>query len=113
MYISACDLGGYSVKITKVADLDALYGHTNGARCGRQSRNLDAVRWIVGIEQGTDAREVRYRELEKIEPLTNIGKEEAKPGDDPTVIARRILRRARLGRGDFYGPLRYRPPSIV
>ena len=54
-----------------VADLDALYGHTNGPRRDRQSRKLDAVRWIVGIEQDTDAREVRYRELEKIEPLTN------------------------------------------
>ena len=42
-----------------------------------------------------------------------IGKEEAKSGDDPAVIARRILRRARLGRGDFYGPIRYRPPSII
>ena len=42
-----------------------------------------------------------------------IGSEKLKPGDDPTVIAKRILRRSRLGRGDFYGPLRYRPPSIV
>jgi hypothetical protein len=41
-----------------------------------------------------------------------IGSEEAKHGD-PGVIARRILRRARPGRGDFYGPIRYRPPSIV
>src|SRR5262245_44760193 len=71
LYISACDLGGYSVEVTKVADLDALYGHTNGPRRDRQSRKLDAVRWIVGIEQDTNAREVRYRELEKIEPLTN------------------------------------------
>src|SRR5262249_41651880 len=36
LYISAYDLGGYSVEVTKVADLDTLYGHTNGARCGRQ-----------------------------------------------------------------------------
>jgi len=43
----------------------------------------------------------------------SIGNEEAKPNEDPGVIARRILRRARLGRGDFYGPIRYRPPSIV
>jgi len=42
-----------------------------------------------------------------------IGSEESVPEDDPAVIARRILRRARLGRGDFYRPIRYRPPSIV
>ena len=63
--------GCYSVEVANVADLDTLYGHTNGPRRDRQSRKLDAVRWIVGIEQDTDAREVRYRELEKIEPLTN------------------------------------------
>ena len=112
MYISACDLGGYSVEVTKVADLDALYGHTNGPRRDRQSRQSDAVRWIVRIEQDTDAREVRYRELEKIEPLTNIGKEEAKPGDDPTVIAKRILRRGRAQR-DFFRPINYPPLSLV
>jgi hypothetical protein len=71
LYTSAYDLGSYSVEVTKVADLDALYGHTNGTRRGRQSRNLDAVRRIVGIEQGTDAREARHRKLEKIEPLTD------------------------------------------
>src|SRR5262249_21912881 len=71
LYVCAHDPGGYGVEVTEVADLDELYGHTNGARRGRQSRNLDAVRWIVGIEQGTDAREARYRELEKIEPLTH------------------------------------------
>ena len=32
-----------------------------------------------------------------------IGKEKLPAGDDPTVIAKRILRRARLGRGDFSG----------
>jgi hypothetical protein len=42
-----------------------------------------------------------------------IGNEEAKPGDDPTVVAKRILRGARLGRGNFYGPIRYPPPSLV
>jgi hypothetical protein len=42
-----------------------------------------------------------------------IGKEELKPGDDPTVIAKRILRRARLGRGDFSAPIRYPPLSLV
>ena len=42
-----------------------------------------------------------------------IGKEEVRPGDDPTVTAKRILRRARLGRGDFYGPIRYPPQAIV
>ena len=33
-----------------------------------------------------------------------IGKEKLKPGDDPTVIAKRILRRGR-SRSDFYRPL--------
>ena len=42
-----------------------------------------------------------------------IGKEKLPAGDDPTVIAKRILRRARLGRGDFYGPIRYPPLSLV
>jgi len=42
-----------------------------------------------------------------------IGNEEAKPGDDPAVIAKRILRRARLGRGDFSAPIRYPPLSLV
>ena len=41
-----------------------------------------------------------------------IGSEEAKHGD-PGVIARRILRRARLGRRDFYAPLRYPPANLV
>jgi hypothetical protein len=42
-----------------------------------------------------------------------VGSEEFGPADDPAVVARRILRRARLGRGDFYGPIRYPPPSLV
>jgi hypothetical protein len=42
-----------------------------------------------------------------------VGKEELKPGDNPTVIAKRILRRARLGRGDFSAPIRYPPLSLV
>ena len=42
-----------------------------------------------------------------------VGSEEFGPGDDPAVVARRILRGARLGRGDFYGPIRYPPSSIV
>jgi len=33
-----------------------------------------------------------------------IGSEKLKPGDDPTVIAKRILRRGRA-RPDFYRPL--------
>jgi len=42
-----------------------------------------------------------------------IGKEKLPAGDDPTVIAKRILRRARLGRGDFSAPIRYPPLSLV
>jgi hypothetical protein len=42
-----------------------------------------------------------------------IGKEEVRPGDDPAVIAKRILRRARLGHANFSGPIRYPPLSIV
>jgi hypothetical protein len=42
-----------------------------------------------------------------------VGSEEVKPNEDPEVIARRILRRAKSRSGDFYGPIRYRPPSIV
>jgi len=34
-----------------------------------------------------------------------IGKEEAKLGDDPATIAKRILRRGRPARSDFYRPL--------
>ena len=41
-----------------------------------------------------------------------IGKEEVKAGDDPVVIAKRILRRGRSQR-DFYRPINYPPPSIT
>ena len=41
-----------------------------------------------------------------------IGKEELRPGDDPAVIARRILRRARHN-SDFHRPISYPPLSIV
>ena len=41
-----------------------------------------------------------------------IGKEELKPGDDPTVIAKRILRRGRAQR-DFFRPISYPPLSLV
>jgi hypothetical protein len=34
-----------------------------------------------------------------------IGKEEGKLGDDPATIAKRILRRGRPARSDFYRPL--------
>jgi hypothetical protein len=42
-----------------------------------------------------------------------IGKEEVRPGDNPAVIAKRILRRARQGNADFSSPIRYPPLSIV
>jgi len=42
-----------------------------------------------------------------------IGKEKVPPGDNPEIIAKRILRRARLGRGDFSAPIRYPPLSLV
>src|SRR5262249_10504695 len=71
LYVCAHDLGGYGVEVPEGAYLDELYCHTNRGRRGRQARDFDAVRWIVGIEQGTNAREARYRELEKIEPLTH------------------------------------------
>ena len=41
-----------------------------------------------------------------------IGNEEAKPGDDPTLIAKRILRRGRAHR-DFFRPINYPPLSLV
>ena len=41
-----------------------------------------------------------------------IGKEKVKPGDDPAVIARRILRRGRAQR-DFFRPINYPPLSLV
>ena len=41
-----------------------------------------------------------------------IGSEEAKPGDDPTLIAKRILRRGRAQR-DFFRPINYPPLSLV
>jgi hypothetical protein len=41
-----------------------------------------------------------------------IGKEEVKSGDDPTVIAKRILRRGRAHR-DFFRPINYPPLSLV
>jgi len=42
-----------------------------------------------------------------------VGSEEFGPEDDPAVVSRRILRRARLGRGDFYGPITYPPFNLV
>jgi hypothetical protein len=42
-----------------------------------------------------------------------VGSEEFGAEDDPAVIASRILRKARLGRGDFYGPIRYPPRGLV
>ena len=69
LYVCAHDLGGYSVEVTEVADLDELYGHANCARHRRQFWNLEGVRWIVGIEHGTNAREARKGKLEKIESL--------------------------------------------
>ena len=42
-----------------------------------------------------------------------IGKEKVKPGDDPAVVARRVLRRARQGNSNFHSPIRYPPLSIV
>jgi hypothetical protein len=41
-----------------------------------------------------------------------IGSEEVKPGDDPPVIARRILRKGKQRPG-FYGPIQYSPKAIV
>jgi len=36
-----------------------------------------------------------------------IGRAAYNPGDDPKVIARRVLREKRGGRSGFYGPLSY------
>jgi hypothetical protein len=41
-----------------------------------------------------------------------IGSEKLKPGDDPVVVAKRILRRGRA-RPDFYREIRYPPAGIV
>jgi hypothetical protein len=41
-----------------------------------------------------------------------IGSEKLKPGDDPVVIAKRILRRGRAQR-DFFRPISYPPLSLV
>ena len=40
-----------------------------------------------------------------------IGNEEAKPGDDPVVIAKRILRRGRA-QSDFFRPISYLPFNL-
>jgi hypothetical protein len=41
-----------------------------------------------------------------------IGNEEAKSGNDPVVVAKRILRRGRAQR-DFFRPISYPPLSLV
>jgi hypothetical protein len=42
-----------------------------------------------------------------------IGRPPYAPGDDPKVIARRVLREKRNGPSGFYGPISYRDHGVV
>ena len=61
------DLGGHGVELARLADLDDLDSHAQGACRRRQSRYLDPVGWTIGIEYGSNARQAGHRELEKIQ----------------------------------------------